>query len=51
MTAMLTGMTDLTRTRPGGNLSMLEGTPTAGPNDNKMFEVKITDRTPKFSTS
>lgn len=30
----------------GGDFVYVEGTPTAGPNDNKMFEVEITDRTP-----
>lgn len=30
----------------GGSLVYVEGSPTVGPTDNKMFEVKITDRTP-----
>lgn len=30
----------------GGDFVYVEGSPSVGPNDNKMFEVKITDRTP-----
>ena len=30
----------------GGSIVYVEGSPSVGPNDNKMFEVKITDRTP-----
>lgn len=30
----------------GGSLVYVEGIPTAGPTDNNMFQVKITDRTP-----